>query len=84
MPNTFTPNGDGINDMWDIKGLEFFPGCTVEVYNRYGTMMYHSVGYVVPWDGKFNGEPLPVGTYYYIIDPKNDKPKLSGYVAIIK
>jgi gliding motility-associated-like protein len=84
VPNTFTPNGDGINDTWDIKGLDYFPGSTVEVYNRAGALIFHSNGYPVPWDGKFQGKMLPVDTYYYIIDPKNGKPKLSGYIAIIK
>jgi gliding motility-associated-like protein len=84
IPNTFTPNGDGINDIWDIKGLEFFPGATVEVYNRYGSLVYRSVNYAIPWDGKFDGKLLPVSTYYYIIDPKNGKAKLSGSLTIIK
>jgi PKD repeat protein len=51
VPNAFTPNGDGINDTWDIKYLQTYPNNTVEVYNRYGERLYSSIGYAVPWDG---------------------------------
>ncbi len=84
IPNAFTPNGDGINDTWDIKYLNTYPGCTVEVFNRWGQKLYSSNGYPVPWDGSYKGAALPVGTYYYIIDPKNGRSTISGYVAIIK
>lgn len=84
IPSAFTPNGDGINDLWDIKGLFYYPTCKVEIFNRYGQAIYQSTGYNKPWDGTFNGKPLPLGTYYYmIIIDKNSKP-LSGYVSIIK
>jgi len=84
IPNTFTPNGDGINDTWDIKYIEFYPACTVNIFNRYGQKLYSSIGYPVPWDGKYNGAILPSGTYYYIIDPKNGLSVMSGWVAIIR
>ena len=67
FPNTFTPNSDGINDTWEIKYLNTYPNTTVEVFNRYGSKVYYSNGYGVPWNGQFNGADLPVGTYYYII-----------------
>jgi gliding motility-associated-like protein len=84
IPNTFTPNGDGINDVWNINNIQKFPNCTVNIYNRYGEKMYSSIGYSIPWDGTYKGSALPVGTYYYLIDLKNGYPLLSGYVAIIK
>jgi gliding motility-associated-like protein len=85
VPNTFTPNGDGINDLWDIAELENFPDCKVTVYNRWGTVVYSSIGYVKPWNGAINNKPLPIGTYYFIIDPKLAQLKiLKGWVAIIK
>jgi gliding motility-associated-like protein len=83
-PNTFTPNGDGINDTWNIKGLQYFNACTVSVYNRWGERVFSSVGYGSAWDGRYNSKELPVGTYYYIIDLKNGTPKVSGYVTIIR
>jgi gliding motility-associated-like protein len=84
IPNTFTPNGDGINDLWNIKGLQYYTGCTVEIYNRYGSLLYHSVNYAKPWDGKYNGKVLPTGTYYYIINPQNGRQQVAGYVTIVR
>ena len=84
IPNTFTPNGDGINDLWEIHGLAFYPNCEITVYNRYGSLVYKSKGYSKSWDGNYNGAPLPSSTYYYIIDPGNKNPKVSGYVLILR
>ncbi|WP_121810559.1 Ig-like domain-containing protein [Mucilaginibacter kameinonensis] len=84
VPNTFTPNGDGFNDFWEVKGLVAYESSTVDVFNRYGERLFHSIGYGVPWDGNFNGRQLPAGTYYYIIDLKTGKPPLSGSVTILR
>jgi len=85
IPNSFTPNGDGINDLWNISALSNYPNNTVDIFDRYGRALFHSAGYVKPWDGTQNGNTLPAGVYYYIIDPKNSAFKLlSGWVAIIK
>ncbi|TMI62931.1 MAG: PKD domain-containing protein [Bacteroidetes bacterium] len=84
VPNAFSPNGDGTHDKWDITFLESYPGCVIDVYNRYGQLVYHTVNYPVPWDGKINGRDAPVGTYYYIINPKNGRKPLTGYVDIIR
>ena len=84
IPNTFSPNGDGINDTWQIPYLRDYPGCTVEIFNRYGQSVYRSQGYNQPWNGTFNGTPLPVGTYYYIIELKNGFNQLSGSITILK
>ena len=83
-PNTFTPNGDGINDFWEIKFMNDYPGAVIEVYNTAGSLIYRSVGYSTPWDGKWKGQPLPSGTYYYAIDPKNGRKRISGYVTILR
>lgn len=83
-PNTFTPNGDGINDKWEIQYLNDYPGCIIEVYNTTGTLMYRSVGYTTPWDGTYKGQQLPAGTYYYVIDPKNGRSRIAGYVTILR
>ena len=84
VPNIFSPNGDGVHDTWVIQYLDSYPGCTIDVFNRYGQPVFHSVGYTKPWDGKINGKDAPVGTYYYVIDPKNGRAKIAGYVDIIR
>lgn len=84
IPNVFSPNGDGINDLWEIKYLNTYPGATVEVYNRYGQLAFQSKGYSKPWDGTYDGKPLPAGTYYYIVDPKNKRKPVSGFVDLIR
>jgi len=84
VPNVFTPNGDGINDIWNVKYLESYPNNKVDVYNRFGERVYSSIGYSVPWDGKYKGSYLPPGTYYYIIDPKNGREVIAGNVTIIR
>jgi len=84
VPNAFSPNGDGINDNWDIQYLESYPGATIEVYNRYGQLVYRSVGYTKAWDGRYNGNILPFGTYYWIINPKNGRVVINGSVTIIR
>ena len=84
IPNAFSPNGDGINDTWRIQYLESYPGASIEVFNRYGQKVFVSTGYDVEWDGYFNGSLLPIGTYYYIINPKNGRKTITGSVTIIR
>jgi gliding motility-associated-like protein len=85
VPNAFTPNGDGINDLWNIPELVGFPNSTVAVYNRYGALVYHSIGYTKSWNGMSNNSALPVGTYYYVINPKNARQKIvKGWVSILR
>ncbi|MDB5158042.1 MAG: hypothetical protein JWR50_2749 [Mucilaginibacter sp.] len=83
LPNTFTPNGDGINDTWTIAGLEGDESTTVKIYNRYGEMVFQSKGYSNPWNGTINGKKLPGGVYYYVINAHQSRQILSGNVTII-
>jgi len=82
-PNAFSPNNDGINDLWLIPGLAFYPQCSVDVYDRYGRIVFHSTGYSNPWDGKINGKSLPTGTYYYVIKATEKLSPMSGSITII-
>jgi gliding motility-associated-like protein len=84
IPNTFTPNGDGINDTWEIDALQAFPNCTVAIYTRWGQQVFKSTGYAKPFDGNYNGKELPVGTYYYVISLTNNSPPVAGFVTIIR
>lgn len=83
LPNTFTPNGDGINDSWIISGVNGDPSLSVQVYNRYGALVFRSIGYPDPWNGTKDNVSLPQGTYYYIISAKNGSEKFRGSLTII-
>src|ERR1700761_2162272 len=84
IPNTFTPNGDGVNDTWAIDDLQNFPQATVFIYSRWGMRLFYSIGYSKPWDGRYNGKSLPAGTYYYLINLNDGRAPLSGPVVIIR
>ena len=83
--NSFSPNGDGINDLWHIKNIDNYPKAHVNVYTRYGQAVFESTGYGKPWDGSYNGSKLPAGTYYYIIDLNEDNlPRQAGWFLIMR
>ncbi len=84
IPNIFSPNGDGVNDRWEIPHLETYPGVTIQLFNRYGQQVHRIINYATPWDGRINGRDAPIGTYYYIIDPKNGRSPIKGFVDIIR
>ncbi|GGG85439.1 hypothetical protein GCM10007415_18450 [Parapedobacter pyrenivorans] len=84
VPNSFTPNGDGVNDVWEIDGLEEYPNNFIQVFNRWGTLVFSAKGYSAPWDGQFNGTQLPVGTYYYTLSSDILMQPLSGSVSILR
>lgn len=83
-PNVFSPNGDGVNDVWGIKELGSFPNPEVQVFDRNGQRVFRSIGYAIPFDGNYQNKPLPVGVYYYIIDPKNGKKAITGSLTLIR
>jgi gliding motility-associated-like protein len=86
VPNAFTPNGDGINDTWNISGLETYRNAVMNVYNRWGQLVYTNHGsYSSPWDGRRNGKDLPIGTYYYVVTLNQDgKANISGDVTLVR
>ena len=79
-----TPNGDGYNDTWVIEGIEIYPNATVQVYDRWGKRVYYSQGYPQQWDGIHEGKVLPMDSYHYIIDLKNNTPPIIGNITIVK
>lgn len=84
VPNAFSPNKDGINDTWQLLAIDAYPDAEINVFNRYGQVVFTSHGYNKPWDGTYNNKLLPVGTYYYVINLKFGLPKLKGWVAILR
>jgi gliding motility-associated-like protein/uncharacterized repeat protein (TIGR01451 family) len=84
IPNAFTPNDDGLNDIWNIPALVAFPLAEVKVYNRYGQLIFYNKGYTKQWDGRFKGLKQPIGAYPYTINLKNGYKLLSGIVMLIR
>lgn len=84
VPNVFSPNGDGVNDYWLINFLNTYANCRVQVFNRYGQKVFESNGYSTPWNGTFKNQPLPFGTYYYVIELRKGMKALTGYVTLVR
>jgi gliding motility-associated-like protein len=84
IPNTFTPNGDNVNDTWNIPAASAFPNPIVKVTNRYGQLVYQSTGAFKPWDGKMNGKDLPPAVYYYSIYLNEDFQTYTGWVMLMR
>ena len=93
IPNAFSPNNDGINDYFEILGIEFYENNSISVINRWGNKVYEAKGYGISstpvfWDGKSNtgfrigNEELPTGTYYYILDLGDGQKPISGSIYL--
>ena len=82
--NTFTPNGDGSNDVWYIANILKYPNSRLEIFNRNGRMVYKSRGYQNTWNGKSSGEELPEATYFYVLDLADGKRIYHGTVTIVR
>jgi gliding motility-associated-like protein len=84
IANIITPNADGLNDYWQIPGIENYPAATIKIFNRYGQNVFDSKGYARPFNGTQNGRKLPNGTYYYIINLDSSCGIRSGSLTIIR
>ena len=72
VPNTFTPNNDGVNDFFNIL-ISNLSAYNIKIFNRYGTLIFTSDKILDSWDGTFKGDVMPVGVYYFIVDAKDAK-----------
>ena len=85
MPNAISPNGDRINDVWNIDLLYLYPDVDIKIFNRWGETIWVSAkGYPIPWDGTSKGRELPIDSYHYVIDLNNGTKPIIGSVTIIK
>jgi gliding motility-associated-like protein len=83
--SAFSPNGDAINDTWEIDGLEAYPNSHIKIFNADGVEMFNNVGYTAQWDGFHKGKEMPLGTYFYLINLNDGSKKtLNGHFMIIK
>jgi len=84
IPTAITPNGDGVNDTWNITNAGNYPKGNFEIYNRYGQRVFASRGYSALFDGLKDGKELPVGPYYYVITLNIGCPPITGSLSIIR
>ncbi len=82
IPNAFSPNGDGINDIWIIENLEIYLNSYLYVYNRWGQIVYSGLPNE-KWNGKYNDQFVPAGPYIYLLTLNDGTEALKGIVTVI-
>jgi gliding motility-associated-like protein len=81
--NILSPNGDGINDIWIVKNIAFYPKNTVTVYDRNGKVVFNKQNYGNDWAGTYRGSVLNNGTYYCWVDLGNGT-YIRGFITVVK
>ena len=82
--NSFSPNGDGINDSWGVPGIRFYEGARISVYDNVGSRLFYTESPDQGWDGTFNGKQLPVGTYFWTIEIRETGELRRGMLNLIR
>ncbi|MCQ2218962.1 MAG: T9SS type B sorting domain-containing protein [Paludibacteraceae bacterium] len=83
--NFFSPNGDGINDTWDIASLEeLYPNATIKIFDRNGKLIFESTAAEGSWDGTYNGKLMPSTDYWYEINIQEIKKLYVGHFTLIR
>ncbi|MBT4217063.1 MAG: T9SS type B sorting domain-containing protein, partial [Flavobacteriales bacterium] len=85
--DAISPNGDGLNDEWEILDISSYPTAEVQIFNRWGSLIFSSTGENYnnnKWNGEHEGKLLPVGTYYYTINLKDGSELQTGAVTIVR
>jgi gliding motility-associated-like protein len=88
IPEGFSPNGDGINDLFVIRGIDYYPKNTFQIFNRWGNKVFETVSYKNTWNGlstlgiRVSGNELPVGTYFYLLDLGDNSPVYKGTIYL--
>ncbi|MES2590186.1 MAG: gliding motility-associated C-terminal domain-containing protein [Bacteroidota bacterium] len=88
IPEGYSPNGDGTNDLFVIRGVNKYPKNSIEIFNRWGDKVYEASPYINLWDGttkmgiSVGGDNLPVGTYFYVFDFGNGSKPVKGTIYL--
>lgn len=81
-PNFFTPNADGYNDEWEVKGMEVFPNAEVIIFNRFGKPLYTLNTSNPKWNGTYNDIPLPASDYWFHLKLDDSIPEIRGHFTL--
>jgi gliding motility-associated-like protein len=84
IPNAFSPNGDEVNDTWNIENLNSYENYEIAVYSRTGLLIFKSNSYLNEWDGTYEGEFVPAGNYYYLINLNKFEKVYKGTILVLR
>lgn len=84
VPNLFSPNGDGINDYFEIPEIGSYPNTKMTIFNREGVVVFSSDNYQNDWDGTYQGNKLPEATYYYMVEFADFEKIYKGAITILR
>ena len=84
VPSAFSPNGDGVNDVWEPVNLSKYPNAECRIYNRWGELVYEGRSATPFFDGSLRGEPLPEGVYTYHIRLNVREAERHGILTLIR
>ena len=84
IPRFITPNNDTHNDYFVVEGLELYPEALVQLFDRYGKILYQHNGNLVKWDGTYNGKHLPSSDYWYVIKLNEEELPIKGHFTLIR
>ena len=82
VPKFFTPNGDGVNDFFEVEGIETLSDYEINLYDRYGKLIKNALGVPLRWDGSYNNRSLPSGDYWYSVRIESNT--IQGHVALVR
>lgn len=84
VPDFFTPDGDGTNDIWEISNLDKFEVFTVQIFDRFGKQLYQYNDPTMSWDGTYNGNEMPSTDYWYIINIEEIDRQYVGHFTLLR
>jgi gliding motility-associated-like protein len=82
IPKFFTPNNDGFNDYWTVKGMLSYPTAELRIFDRYGKLLKELRPTSTGWDGTFNGQPLPASDYWFVFKLDANTPEKRGHFTL--
>lgn len=82
--NAFTPNNDGINDTWGLRELEDIQGVEIQVFDKYGNLLFSAKTPEDQWDGTFQGKSVPADTYFWVINSQISGETRKGFLSLLR
>lgn len=82
VPRVVTPNNDQFNDYFKIDGISYYPNALIQIFDRFGRLLYNQTNYSKPWDGLYFGKPVPSSDYWYSIFLSEELPLIKGHFTL--